>query len=163
MKLGNLKFHITGNMLKIKHTTGIILTALSTSEESSVRIFFFAWVFRAHGHGWAIKQWWHSRSRKFSKCKGSKVTFCPRPSSTWVNLVDPQTLYLEKRGERVRLVKLLSCQKWNGQKMALLAEKNGMGCQFWLPKIAPPCQKWNCSIEGASFGCLVTFYNDNSV
>ena len=33
-------------------------------------------------------------------------------------------------------------QKWHP--IPFLAEKNGMGCQFWLPKIAPFCQKWNC-------------------
>ena len=101
MKLGNLKF-------QIKHTTGNMLTAnqqrpyqhcpqvksdLSGSSSSPGYSQLMAEPSNSGG----------IHLQKFFKVQRSKVTFWPRPASTWVNLVDPSLNSLDLRNGGVAL------------------------------------------------------------
>ena len=88
MKLDNLEF-------QIKHTTGNMLTANQQSpyQHCPQVKSHLSGCSSLPGHSQLMAEPSNSGGvqapENFSKYKGSKVTFWPRPASTWVNLVDP--------------------------------------------------------------------------
>ena len=111
MKLDNLEF-------QIKHTTGNMLTANQQSpyQHCPQGKSHLSGSSSLPGHSQLMAEPSNSGGiqapENFSKYKGSKVTFWPRPASTWVNLVDPPRI-VAARASRGKLIVAAASDRGN--------------------------------------------------